>query len=102
MLSYCNITTLALIILSASITFGNENTRVYHPTSIIDITGTHSSEQPLSVLAVRDQSGGEDNWEKYVKFSSQRVYSGVLKFRYISALLQLNTQYISYVHKPYH
>jgi hypothetical protein len=57
----------------------------YFPTSITDLTSTHSTDQPISCLATQDQSGTKDNWEDYIEFdASATAYSGIIHFTYVS------------------
>ena len=52
-----------------------------YPKSLKDRRG-ESSDQPLSVLSRLDQSGNQDNWNRYVEFSpGRRGYKGVFYFR---------------------
>jgi hypothetical protein len=48
------------------------------PVSITTVAGATGSGQPVSNLAVQDQSGTASDWNKYVEFSGQ--YSGYLTY----------------------
>lgn len=56
---------------------------IYFPTSITATSGSHSN-QAITVLSVKDQSGTNDDWNKYIEFdASSTIYSGVINFKYV-------------------
>eukprot|EP00026_Physarum_polycephalum_P002586 Phypoly_transcript_02593.p1 GENE.Phypoly_transcript_02593~~Phypoly_transcript_02593.p1 ORF type:complete len:829 (+),score=203.62 Phypoly_transcript_02593:53-2539(+) len=73
----------------------------YFPTSITDITSTHS-DQPISCLATQDQSGTKDNWNKYIEFDAvSKAYSGIIHFTVPAQAITGATLTVNFRGQPY-
>ena len=67
--------------------------------SIKDKRGSHSTDQPLSVLDTRDLSGMSDDWDQYIEFAPKKrsKYKGVLTFGLPESLARSEVEKIEVV-----
>lgn len=67
---------LCMALLTANISFAE----IILPSQLVDKKGSSTS-QPLEVLAVNDQQGADDNWDKYIEYETgRRGYVGIFRF----------------------
>ncbi len=67
---------LCMALLTANISFAE----TILPSQLVDKKGSSTS-QPLEVLAVNDQQGADDNWDKYIEYETgSRGYVGIFRF----------------------